>query len=348
MYFNARLCLVIVTGLGLRQRVKDAASHCSGYMRSLTDRLSSLLVASRADSTTQKYYNAFRKWEDFIKLQDGSPLPAEPIQVALYLTYLVSSNSSFHAVSSAVYGIKWAHDLHAYNDPTKNSFVINTLEAAKRSLKKPVVKKDSVSVDMIIKLCDKYDTCTDLCTIRDLCLIVLCFSGFLRYSEVSSLKCRHIEFHPNYFTLFIERSKTDQYRSGNQVVISEGSTSACPYKMLKRYLLLADASTDNDFYLFRPINTSKGISKLIQQNRKLSYTRAREVVISRFKEVSGGFFINIGLHSLRSGGATAAANSSVNERCWKRHGRWKSESAKDGYVSDSLTKRLEVTTTLGL
>ena len=42
-----------------------------------------------------------------------------------------------------------------------------------------------------------------------------------------------------------------------------------------------------------------------------------------------------GLHSLRSGGATAAANSGVPDRLFKRHGRWRSESAKDGYVKDS-------------
>jgi len=39
-----------------------------------------------------------------------------------------------------------------------------------------------------------------------------------------------------------------------------------------------------------------------------------------------------GLHSLRAGGATLAANSGVRDRLFKRHGRWKSENAKDGYV----------------
>ena len=42
-----------------------------------------------------------------------------------------------------------------------------------------------------------------------------------------------------------------------------------------------------------------------------------------------------GLHSLRAGRATAAANAGVPDRLFKRHGRWKSESAKDGYIKDS-------------
>ena len=52
----------------------------------------------------------------------------------------------------------------------------------------------------------------------------------------------------------------------------------------------------------------------------------------------------IGTHSLRSG----AANAGIPDRLFKRHGRWSSESAKDGYVKDSLSSRLSVTQALGL
>ena len=48
----------------------------------------------------------------------------------------------------------------------------------------------------------------------------------------------------------------------------------------------------------------------------------------------------IGTHSLRAGGATAAARVGVRERLFKHHGRWRSENAKDGYVEDSLEERL--------
>ena len=55
-----------------------------------------------------------------------------------------------------------------------------------------------------------------------------------------------------------------------------------------------------------------------------------------------------GIHSLRAGGASAAANADVPDRLFKRHGRWRSENAKDGYIEDSLEKRLLVTQCLGL
>ena len=56
----------------------------------------------------------------------------------------------------------------------------------------------------------------------------------------------------------------------------------------------------------------------------------------------------IGTHSLRSGGATAAADAGIPDRLFKRHGRWSSDSARDGYVKDSLLSRLSVSQALGL
>ena len=55
-----------------------------------------------------------------------------------------------------------------------------------------------------------------------------------------------------------------------------------------------------------------------------------------------------GLHSLRAGGSSAAANAGVPDRLFKRHGRWRSENAKDGYVKDTMEERLEVSRKIGL
>ena len=55
-----------------------------------------------------------------------------------------------------------------------------------------------------------------------------------------------------------------------------------------------------------------------------------------------------GMHSLWAGGATAAAGDGVADHLFKRHGRWRSESAKDGYVKDSLEQWLSVTKHLGI
>ena len=55
-----------------------------------------------------------------------------------------------------------------------------------------------------------------------------------------------------------------------------------------------------------------------------------------------------GLHSLRSGGATAAAIMGVPDRLFKKHGRWKSEQVKDGYIKDDVHPLLLVSNCLGV
>ena len=81
--------------------------------------------------------------------------------------------------------------------------------------------------------------------------------------------------------------------------------------------------------------------------QKLSYTRCLEI----FKEALSSLGLDstkFGLHSLRAGGASAAASMGVPDRLFKKHGRWRSETAKDGYIKDSTEHRLSVSMNLGL
>lgn len=293
-----------------------------------------------------KYFSYFQKWKEFISSKGGSALPAQPIHVALYITELMDKRSPSSMISNTVYGLKWAHSLRNLPDPTENTFVKNLLESSNRRLSKPKSRKDPISSEDLVTLCNKYTHSSDVIVLRDLSMILIAFSGFLRFDELSNLHCNDIQFFDTYFSIKIRKSKTDQYRHGASIVISKGATAACPYLMLKRYMNAANLSSVDDTFLFRPSFRSKYVCRLIYKNKPLSYSRARECLLNRLREVVGD--MNIGLHSLRAGGATAAANAGVNDRCWKRHGRWKGENSKDGYVADSLDRRLEVSKSLAL
>ena len=52
---------------------------------------------------------------------------------------------------------------------------------------------------------------------------------------------------------------------------------------------------------------------------------------------------NFGLHSLRAGGATLAANSGVPDRLWMEHGGWRSFRSAVGYVKTSSEVKASVT-----
>ena len=79
----------------------------------------------------------------------------------------------------------------------------------------------------------------------------------------------------------------------------------------------------------------------------MSYTRARELLIEKLVAL-GLNPTQFGLHSLRAGGASAAANAGISDRLFKKHGRWRSDSAKDGYVKENVSTLLSVSKNLGL
>ena len=102
-------------------------------------------------------------------------------------------------------------------------------------------------------------------------------------------------------------------------------------------------TSDNLFRAF--VSTKKG--ECLRRGCGLSYSRLRELLLAKIKQLGMDPKL-FGMHSLRAGGATAAANARVPDRLFKRHGRWKSESAKDGYVKDSVERRLSVSKSLGV
>ena len=73
----------------------------------------------------------------------------------------------------------------------------------------------------------------------------------------------------------------------------------------------------------------------------------RELFLAKLTQL-GFDSTKYGLHSLRSGEATAAANEGVPNRLFKRHGHWKSESAKNSYVKDSREALMSITKSLKL
>ena len=102
-----------------------------------------------------------------------------------------------------------------------------------------------------------------------------------------------------------------------------------------------------DKYIFRGIENTKNGQKVRMINEPLSYTTVRGHVLDLLANI-GLDPTKFELHSLRSGGASAAANLGVNDRLFKKQGRWKSDKVKDGYVPEDIESKLSVSRNLGL
>ena len=118
----------------------------------------------------------------------------------------------------------------------------------------------------------------------------------------------------------------------------------CPVKHLEDYLRLVNINISSSQYIFRAISKSRK-SRLRRKNKPISYTTIRQNLLKVIKAV-GLNWKDYGLHSFRAGGASLAANKGIPDRLFKRHGQWKSDRAKDGYVEDDLKMLLSVSKNL--
>ena len=117
--------------------------------------------------------------------------------------------------------------------------------------------------------------------------------------------------------------------------------------MINFVKLLGIEDDNSEQYIFCDLSACKSGHKIRSDKKALSYSTLRGLFRNALKpHVSD--ISKWGLHSLRAGGASKAANMGISDRFFKRHGRWKSENAKDGYTMDALENRLSVSRSLGL
>ena len=229
-------------------------------------------------------------------------------------------------------------------------FCRNIIEPAKRQKSQPVMKKKPITTDIIRSILDIHNKKdANLKNLRIAALCSLAFAGFFGYDELCNIVPKYIEFH----RIFVPRSsssKTDVYREGNFVLISASRSKYCSVGVLQRYLDLSGINLCSSVLFFRPLVFHRSSSSYTLRSEKISYATCRDILRDTLSQL--GYNPNdYGLHSLRSSGITSAVRNSSNsipERLLKIHGRWKSDSAKDMYVEESLENRLQVTEYLGL
>ena len=245
--------------------------------------------------------------------------------------------------------MNWAHHVGVFASPLEDPFVKLVLQGCERISGKPTRKKEPLTCPMIKELIDLYRTRTgnpDLRQYRFLLLTVVCFSGFLRIDEILHTQLKHVQISSEYLSIFLPKCKNDQLRHGNTVYIARTNSACCPVTLTEQFLRHAQLSLlDPDAFLIpRLIKVQNG--HIAHKSAGISYTTAREAFAHYIQPLAAGGLHYIqplaagGLqfppHSLRAGGASAAAANGIKERLISKHGRWKSERARNGYIEDSI------------
>ena len=151
-------------------------------------------------------------------------------------------------------------------------FVHVTLAGLQRNLAKPKVRKEPVTADMLLALVGSLGVSPSLSDVRLAACLLLSFAAFLRYDEISKLRCCDVTFSTESMSVRIRSSKTDQYRQGDTVLVARTGSPTCPVAMLEQYFRLGGLSHSSTLSLFRGITRTKQGERL-RASGSLSYTR---------------------------------------------------------------------------
>ena len=120
-----------------------------------------------------------------------------------------------------------------------------------------------------------------------------------------------------------------------------GSSSPCPVAVVEKFLKVG-SHVKNSRLFRRILHTEK---KMELRKEPMSYSRANELIKRELQkeELDPKLY---GVHSLRAGGASAAAALGVPDRLFQRQGGWRSERSKNNYIQESMESLLTVTNTI--
>ena len=341
--------------------VFGALSEMAGedqYLQHLNRGVAQSMVMAKAPSTFNKYEPLVLKWQVFAA-RYGQGAPAFPANCALFVLYLqqlknvaVSRGTKGSAVSDTVFAVDYAHRMRGLELPGKYEPARLLCTATRRLLARPVVKKRPVKKTEVVKMLDHavpdFEN-IDLDGVRAALFAVLAFCLEARYDDLCDLRLSSFFDYGDYFVVYIEHRKTDQYREGQFVPVYDNGEARGACAFLRAVLpVLGLGSLSDDLTVLRRIGHGRKCG-VYMRDQSLAYSRVRELVRILLEAI--GLNPNAhGLHSFRAGAATHAANQAgISVEQWGKHGGWvNGSSAQIGYVLDSAQNALVVPQALAL
>ena len=271
-------------------------------------------------------------------------MPATPYDIAVYFNYLLRTPGTRGCITDAMYGIRWGHIRSGHLSPTDHPFTKLAYDGAIRlSNFTGTKKKEPFTASMLHALVDA-DQLDDLIYFRFVIICLLGFTAFMRLDELLNLKVGQIQFFDNYMTLTIPKCKNDQAREGNIIHVAELNSKYCPVMNTAIFIHRLGLQPEH-FLICKLAKTKDGHNPSGQYQMSDSYIRKH---FNNLVKTHLPDSLNISPHSLRSGGASSAAENGIPDRMISKHGRWKSEGARNGYIKDSVENRLSISRNLGL
>ena len=266
------------------------------------------LQSSKAKNTVRAYKSDFKDFGLFCTQNGFKSLPSEPKIVSLYLTYLSTKEAKMSTLKRRLVSIGVIHRLKGHYLDTKHPSIIENIMGIKRRKGSIQLAKKPILINHlkeIINVIDKQNK-KEIKKFRDRSIILIGFSGGFRRNEIVSLDFDDLDFVQEGLKINLRRSKTDQFGEGFKKALPYfDSSQYCPVISLKKWIEVSKIASGPVFRRF-----TKG--SRLSNNRLTDQTVA--LLIKEYLQLAGIDSKNYSGHSLRSGFATSAAESGVEER----------------------------------
>ena len=266
------------------------------------------LQSSKANNTIRAYKSDFNDFGLFCVQNGLKSLPSEPKIVSLYLTHLSTRDAKMSTLKRRLVSIGVIHKLKGYYLDTKHPSIIENIMGIKRrkgsvqKSKKPILISN---LKAIINAIDEQKK-DEIKILRDRTIILIGFSGGFRRNEIVSLDYNDLDFVSEGLKITIKRSKTDQFGEGTIKALPYfDNAQYCPVISLQKWIKISKIQSGPVFRRF-----TKGSN--LSEKRLTDQTVA--LLIKEYLKLAGIDSKNYSGHSLRSGFATSAAESGVEER----------------------------------
>ena len=102
--------------------LRAAVPQGSSALQSLASSLPDVALASRAPSTSSKYFSSYNRWRSWAREHGLTVFPASPFHFAIYLRHLMTEAKTASSLESAVHSIAWFHHLGGEASPSDHPF----------------------------------------------------------------------------------------------------------------------------------------------------------------------------------------------------------------------------------
>ena len=282
-------------------------------------------LQSRAKNTVTSYKSGFNHWRNFALSNKLTIFPVNDTEFSICILEMIKNDFSWPTISSTLNAVNFFHHMFFLESIKTDKFVLDYCKRFARKVdrrKRPLLKHE---FSKIVRSGNSPNL--SLKDLRDLCIIIFGFFGFLRYDDLSQLRLADVDIFGPHVTVTVPEGKADQSYKSQKV---EMNLDPRCHDILRRYVKISKFAVIGwhrcDVYFFMKFTHNKPAI-----HSQLPYKDCRKCVLDICSK-NGVDSKELGTHSLRIGGCSEASRAGVPDYLLDLHGRWAfGSTARAGY-----------------